>query len=67
MNPDDIEACLPGCLSDEAAAELHGILEALALAVENRYFAQIRRYHSENHPDRFDRDRPWINRQTVGD
>jgi hypothetical protein len=67
MNPDDIEACLPGCLSDEAAAELHDILEALALAVENRYFAQIRRYHSENHPDRFDPARPWVNHQTAGD
>ena len=50
MNPDDIEACLPGCLSDEAAAELHDILEALALAVENRYFAQIRRYHVSVQP-----------------
>jgi hypothetical protein len=67
MNPDDIEACLPGCLSDEAAAELHDLLNGLALAVENRYFAQIRRYHSENHPDRFDPDRPWINRPTVAD
>ncbi len=67
MNPDAIEACLPEGLSDEAAAELHDILQALALAVENRYFAQIRRYHSENHPDRFEPDHPWINRQTVDD
>jgi hypothetical protein len=67
MNPDAIDACLPESLSDEAAAELHGILQALALAVENRYFAQIRRYHSEIHSDRFEPDRPWINHQIVND
>lgn len=42
----------PDDLSDEAAAQLLEFLYAAAAIVENRYFAQLRRYHSQNRVDK---------------
>ena len=40
----------PPNLSDEAAYEMAEILEALSLAFEERYFAQIRRHRRALNP-----------------
>ena len=42
----------PPNLSDEAAYEMAEILEALSLAFEERYFAQIRRHRRALNPRR---------------
>ena len=47
-------------LSDEAAYEIFEFLEALALAFEEHYFAQIRRHRRAIHPKRSDLcEAPW--------
>jgi len=40
--------CLPHEISDEAAWHLVNFISNLAVALENHYFAQIRRYTKEN-------------------
>jgi hypothetical protein len=40
----------PEHLSDEAAAQMLELLYAITQALENRYFAQIRRHYQETHP-----------------
>ncbi len=55
-----LDLSLPPDLSDEAAYEIAGFLEALSLAFEERYFAQIRRHRRAIHPKRSDlADQPW--------
>jgi len=55
-----LDLSLPPDLSDEAAYEIAGFLEALSLAFEERYFAQIRRHRRAIHPKRSDLvDQPW--------
>ncbi len=50
----------PPDLSDEAAYEITDFLEALSLAFDERYFAQIQRHYQAVNPKRSDRsDRPW--------
>jgi hypothetical protein len=50
----------PPDLSDEAAYEISEFLEALSLAFEERYFAQIRRHRRVINPRRSDLCRdPW--------
>ena len=50
----------PPDLSDEAAYEISEFLEALSLAFEERYFAQIRRHRRAICPKRSDLlDQPW--------
>ena len=44
----------PPDLSDEAAYEIFEFLEALSLAFEERYFAQIRRHQRAINPRRSD-------------
>jgi len=48
MNDDD--PILPEHLSDEAAAQMLELLYTITQALENRYFAQIRRHYPETHP-----------------
>ena len=50
----------PPDLSDEAAYEILEFLEALTLAFEERYFAQIRRHRQAIYPRRSDLSQdPW--------
>ncbi len=50
----------PPDLSDEAAYEIADFLEALSLAFDERYFAQIQRHYRAINPKRSDlSDRPW--------
>ena len=44
--------CFPPDLSDEAAYEIAEFLEALSLAFDERYFAQIQRHHRAINPKR---------------
>ena len=44
----------PPDISDEAAFEIFAFLEALTLAFEERYFAQIRRHRRAVNPKRSD-------------
>ncbi len=47
-------------LSDEAAYEIAEFLEALSLAFEEHYFAQIRRHQRAINPKRSELvDQPW--------
>jgi len=47
-------------LSDEAAYEIAGFLEALSLAFEEHYFAQIKRHRQMINPKRSELvDPPW--------
>ncbi len=56
----------PPTLSDEAACEIFEFLEALSLAFEERYFAQIRRHRRAINPKRSDlAEDPW--EDTQGD
>jgi hypothetical protein len=48
MNDDN--QILPEHLSDEAAAQMLELLYAIAQALENRYFAEIRRYYQHTNP-----------------
>ena len=41
-------------LSDEAASEIAGLLEALSFAFGEHYFGQIRRHRRATHPQRRD-------------
>jgi hypothetical protein len=50
----------PPDLSDEAAYEIAGFLEALSLTFEEHYFGQIRRHRRAIHPKRSDlADQSW--------
>ena len=50
----------PPTLSDEAAYEIFEFLEALSLAFEQRYFAQIIRHRRAINPKRSDlAEAPW--------
>ncbi len=50
----------PPDLSDEAAYEIADFLEALSLAFDERYFAQIQRHYRAINTKRSDlSDRPW--------
>ena len=50
----------PPDLSDEAAYEIAEFLEALSLAFDERYFAQIQRHYRVINPRRSDLDdQPW--------
>ena len=50
----------PPNLSDEAAYEISEFLQALSLAFEERYFAQIRRHQQAINPRRSDLCQdPW--------
>ncbi len=50
----------PPDLSDEAAYEIAEFLEALILAFDEHYFAQIQRHYRTINPKRSDlSDRPW--------
>ncbi len=50
----------PPDLSDEAAYEIAEFLEALSLAFDERYFAQIQRHYRVISPRRRDLDdQPW--------
>ena len=47
-------------LSDEAAYEIFAFLEALTLAFDEHYFAQISRHRRAIHPKRSElSDQPW--------
>lgn len=50
----DDDPILPEHLSDEAAAQMLELLYAITQALENRYFAQIRRHYQETHPQQPD-------------
>ena len=47
-----LDLSFPPDLSDEAAYEIAGVLEALSLAFEEHYFAQIRRHQRTINPKR---------------
>ena len=50
----------PPELSDEAAYEIGEFLQALHLAFDERYFAQIRRHYRALNPQRSElSERPW--------
>ena len=50
----------PPGMSDEAAYEISEFLEALSLAFEQHYFAQIRRHRRAINPKRSElSDHPW--------
>ncbi len=49
---------LPPDLSDEAAYEIAEFLQALSLAFDERYFAQIRRHWQAINPKRSDLSNP---------
>ncbi len=50
----------PPNLSDEAAYEIAEFLEALSLAFDERYFAQIQRHYRAINPRRSELvDQPW--------
>jgi hypothetical protein len=48
----------PDDLSDESASALSEFLYQLAAECENRYFAQLRRYHRRQ-MNLYDPDMPW--------
>jgi hypothetical protein len=51
LKPNDLPLiCLPTELSDEAAAILVEFLHELTDALEQHYFAQLRRYHNHDRP-----------------
>ena len=55
-----LRLAFPPDLSDQAAYEIAEFLEALILAFDERYFAQIRRHYRAINPKRSDlSDRPW--------
>ena len=55
-----LDLSFPPDLSDEAAYEIAEFLEALSLAFEEHYFAQIRRHRSAINPKRSELvDQPW--------
>ncbi len=50
----------PPNLSDEAAYEIAEFLEAMSLAFDERYFAQIQRHYRAINPKRSELvDQPW--------
>ncbi|MEA3300101.1 MAG: hypothetical protein U9R22_07735 [Pseudomonadota bacterium] len=58
---DDPMTVLPEFLSDEAAFALSETLHWLALACEEKYFAQIRRHMATlNETGPVDPERPWL-------
>ena len=55
-----LRLAFPPDLSDQAAYEIAEFLEALILAFDERYFAQIRRHYRTINLKRSDlSDRPW--------
>lgn len=65
MRPDFIDALLPDGISDETAVELCNILSELAVAFENRLYAQLHRYYRDQREeqfDLFDSEQPWSNK-----
>ena len=51
LRPNDLPLiCLPIELSDEAAATLVEFLHELTAALEQHYFAQLRRYYHHDRP-----------------
>jgi hypothetical protein len=52
-------AALPP-LSDEAAAAISDFLVELHVLFDNRYFAQLRRFHQQQRPDPADPHQPWL-------
>jgi len=55
-----LDLSFPQALSDEAAYEIAEFLEALSLAFDERYFAQIRRHRQAINPRRSElSDYPW--------
>jgi len=51
LRPNDLPLiCLPIELSDEAAATLVEFLHELTAALEQHYFAQLRRYYHDDRP-----------------
>jgi len=58
--PPPLRLSFPPDLSDEAAYEIAEFLEALSLAFDERYFAQIQRHYRAINPKRKDLvDPPW--------
>jgi len=63
LRPNDLPLiCLPTELSDEAAATLVEFLHELTAALEQHYFAQLRRHDHPNRPSEpeFDRGTPRV-------
>ena len=55
-----LSSLFPPGMSDEAAYEISEFLEALSLAFEQHYFAQIRRHRRAINPKRSElSDHPW--------
>jgi len=55
-----LDLSFPPDLSDEAAYEIAEFLEALSLAFDERYFAQIQRHYRAINPKRSElSDHPW--------
>jgi hypothetical protein len=51
LKPNDLPLiCLPTELSDEAAATLIEFFQELTAALEQHYFAQLRRYYNRGRP-----------------
>ena len=51
LRPNDLPLiCLPTELSDEAAASVVEFLHELTAALEQHYFAQLRRYYNHDRP-----------------
>jgi len=58
--PPPLRLSFPPDLSDEAAYEIAEFLEALSLAFDERYFAQIQRHYRAINPRRSELvDPPW--------
>jgi hypothetical protein len=53
----ELDRRLPDGISDETAVVINHLLLDLTTMWEERYYAQIRRYHEERQPDP---ERPWI-------
>jgi hypothetical protein len=53
-----LDLAFPPDLSDQAAYEIAGFLEALSLAFEAHYFAQIRRHRQAINPKRSELGNP---------
>jgi hypothetical protein len=62
LKPNDLPLiCLPTELSDEAAATLIEFLHELSAALEQHYFAQLRRRYCRNGHDQPDLDSDHFN------
>lgn len=55
LKPNDLPlVCLPVDLSDEAAAQLVEFLREFTEALENHYYAQLKRYYRSTDPAQHD-------------